>query len=183
MEPAVRVVGLGGSLRSGSTSLAALQIALEAAGKAGASTRLFAVGDLDLPMYRPGMDVPPAARSLLEATSTAQAMVWSSPMYNGSVSGSFKNAIDWLHLLGDHRPPYLTDQVVGLVTTAGGTQGLQAINTMEFIVRSLRAWAVPLVLPVAQAWQAFDEDGRVRDDMVEGSWSPWARRLCAPPGR
>ncbi len=83
------------------------------------------------------------------------------------MSGSFKNAIDWLHLLSDHDPPYLTDQVVGLVSTAGGTQGLQAINTMEFIVRSLRAWAVPLVLPVAQAWQAFDEDGRVRDEMVE----------------
>jgi FMN reductase len=38
---------------------------------------------------------------------------------------------------------------------------------MEFIVRALRAWAVPLVLPVAQAWQAFDDDGRVHDNMVE----------------
>jgi multimeric flavodoxin WrbA len=48
MEPAVRVVGLGGSLRKGSTSLAALQITVDAAAKAGASTRLFAVGELDL---------------------------------------------------------------------------------------------------------------------------------------
>jgi FMN reductase len=45
---------------------------------------------------------------------------------------------------------------------------LQAINTMEFIVRALCGWAVPLVLPVAQARRAFDEDGRVRDDNVEG---------------
>jgi hypothetical protein len=37
---------------------------------------------------------------------------------------------------------------------------------MEFIVRSLRAWSVPLVLPVAQARRAFDEDGGVRDDLV-----------------
>jgi FMN reductase len=166
MEPAVRVVGLGGSLRKASTSLAALQITLEAAANAGASTRLFAMGELDLPMYRPDMDAPSAARALLEATATAQGMVWSSPLYNGSVSGSFKNAIDWLYLLSDHDPPYLTDQVVGLLTTAGGTQGLQAINTMEFIVRSLRAWSVPLVLPVAQARRAFDEDGGVRDDLV-----------------
>jgi FMN reductase len=57
--------------------------------------------------------------------------------------------------------------VIGLVTTAGGTQALQAINTMEFIVRSLRAWAVPMVLPVAQAGRAFDREGRVRDDTVE----------------
>jgi FMN reductase len=122
MEPAVRVVGLGGSLRKGSTSLAALQITLQAADTAGASTRLFALGELDLPMYRPGMETPPAARALLEATAAAQGMVWSSPLYNGSVSGSFKNAIDWLHLLGDHDPPYLTDQVVGLVTTARGAR-------------------------------------------------------------
>ena len=167
MESAVSVIGLGGSLRKGSTSLAALQITLDAAAKAGASTRLLAVGELDLPMYRPGMDVPPTAKALLDAAATAQGMVWSSPTYNGSVSGSFKNAIDWLHLLGDHDPPYLTDQVIGLVTTAGGTQGLQAINTMEFIVRSLRAWAVPMVLPVAQAGRAFDREGRVRDDTVE----------------
>jgi FMN reductase len=118
--------GLGGSLRTGSTSLAALQITLEAAAKAGAWTRLFTVRELDLPMYRPDMDTPPAAQALLEATATAQGMVWSSPLYNGSVSGSFKNVIDWLHRLGDRDPPYLTDRVIGLVTTAGGTQGLQA---------------------------------------------------------
>jgi FMN reductase len=75
------VVGLGRSLRKGSTSLAALQMTLHAAAKAGASTRLFAVGELDLPMYRPGMDAPPAVRALLEAVAAAQGMVWSSPLY------------------------------------------------------------------------------------------------------
>ena len=73
-------------------------------------------------------------------------------MYNGTISGSFKNALDWLKLLGDRNPPYLTDKVVGLISTAGGMQGLQAVNTMEFVVRALRGWAVPLV-PIAQAWK------------------------------
>ena len=109
-------------------------------------------------MYRPGMDTPPAAQALLEAATTAQGMVWSSPLYNGSVSGSFKNVIDWLHLLGDRDPPYLTDQVIGLVTTAGGTQALQAFNTMEFIVRALRA---AFVAPLRQAGSA------VRPNRVE----------------
>jgi hypothetical protein len=31
-------------------------------------------------------------------------------------------------------PPYLTDRVVGLINTAGGTHGLRAVNTMEFAV-------------------------------------------------
>jgi NAD(P)H-dependent FMN reductase len=45
----------------------------------------------------------------------------------------------------------LLDKVIGLISAAGGTQGLQAINTMEFAVRALRGWAVPYVVPVAAA--------------------------------
>jgi FMN reductase len=70
-----------------------------------------------------------------------------------------------LQLLGGRQPPYLTDKVVGLISTAGGTQGLQAVNTMEFIVRALRGWAVPLVIPIPQAWRAI-QDGQVLDDSL-----------------
>src|SRR6266542_5271286 len=62
-----------------------------------------------------------------------------------------KNALDWLHVLGQSDPQYLHDKVIGLISAAGGTQGLQAINTMEFSVRALRGWAVPYVVPVATA--------------------------------
>lgn len=162
----VRVVGIGGSLQASSTSRAALEVALRGAGEAGATTRLFDVRTLDLPLYRPDRTAPDAARQLADEVAEADALVWSSPLYHGSVSGSFKNAIDWLQLLADRDPPYLSDKVVGLLTTAGGVQGLQGINSMEFIVRALRGWAVPLVVPVAHAWQAFDGDGRLTDDRV-----------------
>jgi FMN reductase len=92
-------------------------------------------------------------------------MLWSSPLYHGTISGSFKNALDWLQLLGDRKPPYLTDKVVGLISTAGGTQGLQAVNTMEFVVRALRAWAVPLVIPIPQAWRAI-QGGQVLNESI-----------------
>ena len=87
-------------------------------------------------------------------------------MYHGTISGSFKNAIDWLQLLADRDPPYLTDKVVGLISTAGGTQGLQAVDTMEFVVRALRGWAVPLVLPIARSYEAFDEGDQPQDPHV-----------------
>jgi FMN reductase len=45
-------------------------------------------------------------------------------------------------------------------------QGLQAVNTMDFIARSLRGWSVPLVLPVSQSWQSFDPDGNLKDEAV-----------------
>jgi FMN reductase len=162
----MKIVALGGSLAPQSTSLAALRVALEGASDAGAEVELFDIRSLDLPMYSPNPAViPPDARSLCESVYACHGMLWSSPLYHGTISGSFKNALDWLQLLGDRRPPYLTDKVIGLISTAGGTQGLQAVNTMEFIVRALRGWAVPLVIPIPQAWRIFQQ-GRVLDDTV-----------------
>jgi FMN reductase len=61
----------------------------------------------------------------------------------------------------------LHDKVIGLISAAGGTQGLQAINTMEFAVRALRGWAVPYVVPVASAARVFEPSGRIRDGSVD----------------
>ena len=164
MKTRLTVVGLGGSLSKQSSSLAAVKIALEGAAEAGAQTELFDVRQLALPMFDPGASDPPdSVLKLVEAMYNADGLIWSSPMYHGTISGSFKNALDWLQLLSNRQPPFLTDKVVGLISTAGGVQGLQAVNTMEFVVRSLRGWAVPLVLPIAQAWKAFDDQSNARD--------------------
>jgi FMN reductase len=166
MARSVRVTGLGGSLRGASTSLTALRVALEGASDAGAHPDLMWVGSLDLPMYTPEQAVPASARAFADAVHACDAMIWSTPTYHGSVSGSLKNALDWLILLADRDPPYLTGKPVGLVSTAGGVQGLQAINSLDFSARALRGWSVPLVLPVARSWQAFDADGRLVDEPV-----------------
>jgi FMN reductase len=143
-------------------------VALHAAAEEGADTTIFDVREMDLPMFRRGMDIAPdAARELCDAARQASGMIWASPLYHGTISGAFKNALDWLDLLRDSKPPFLTDKVVGLISTAGGTQGLQAINTMEFVVRALRGMAIPLVAPVSRAYRAFDETGQATDDAID----------------
>jgi FMN reductase len=185
---AVRLVGLGGSLRASSRSRAALAVALDGAAAAGATIELLDLRQLALPMFNPEheADAPLAVRAMIETCYAADGMLWSSPMYNGSVSGSFKNAIDWLHLLGGHDPPYLHDRVIGLVSAAGGTQGIQAVNTMEFAVRALRAWAVPYVVPVSR--QSFGADGTVDNEgtraqlrMLGTEVARMAERFAAEP--
>jgi FMN reductase len=166
MATSVRIVGLGGSMRAASTSRGALQVVLDSATASGAEVKLFWVRDLALPLYNADDEVPTAARDFAEAIYGCDAMVWSTPNYHGSVSGSFKNALDWLVLLADRDPPYLSNKPIGLITTAGGTHGLQAINSMDFIARALRGWSVPLVMPVAQSWSAFDEQGRLTDETI-----------------
>jgi FMN reductase len=167
MAKEIKVVGLGGSLATQSSSLAALKIALEGAEEAGAQTLLLDIRELSLPMYTPdATDVSDSVRQRCDEVGNADGLLWSSPLYHGTISGSFKNALDLLQLLSDREPAYLTDKVVGLISTAGGTQGLQAVNTMEFVVRSLRGWAVPLVIPIPQAWRVFDKEGHMQDEKV-----------------
>src|ERR687888_616896 len=164
----LRIVGLGGSLAAASKSRSALRRALEGAAAAGAATRLLDPRGLDPPPYNPDADEPTeAGAELIESCYLANGLIWSSPLYQGTISGALKNALDWLHLLGQRDPPYLHDKVIGLISAAGGTQGLQAINTMEFSVRALRGWAVPYVVPVASAARVFDPAGRIQDSAIE----------------
>jgi FMN reductase len=142
--------------------------ALTGAEEAGAETELLDLRELGLPMYDPDLEAASDSTvRMIEALYAADGLLWSSPLYQGSISGAFKNALDWLRLLGDREPAYLSDKVIGLISAAGGAQGLQAINTMEFCVRALRGWAVPLVVPVAGAGRAFDDEGRPREEAVE----------------
>jgi FMN reductase len=159
----VRVVGIGGSLRDGSTSLTALNVALSGADAAGARTVCVAVRDLDLPLFTPAHAPPQAAIELCDTARNADALIWGTPTYHGSISGSMKNALDWLILLAGDDPPFLSNKPIGLLCTAGGVQGLQSVIAMEFIVRALRGWAVPLVQVVPQSHETFDPRGELVD--------------------
>jgi FMN reductase len=108
MAATLTIVGLGGSVAEISRSRAALHVAVDGAASAGAETELLDLRELALPMYNPDNDAPsPAAARLIESCYAADGMLWSSPMYQGTISGAFKNALDWLHVLGSREPPFL----------------------------------------------------------------------------
>jgi FMN reductase len=89
-------------------------------------------------MYDPAADETPPdfVRAMCDRNLSCRLARLERPNVQRHNQRSFKNALDWLKLLGDRNPPYLTDKVVGLISTAGGEQGLQAVNTMEFVVRA-----------------------------------------------
>ena len=173
-----KIVGLGGSLAPVSKSLAALRVAAAAAEEHGADVRIFEVRELDLPFYESGREPPPQALVFADAVYEASGLLLSSPMYHGTISGSFKNALDWLELLRRREPPYLTNKIVGLISTASAVQGLQAVNTLEYVVRALRGWAIPLVIPINQR-QAFDGDGRIVDERVDAQLRALGNEVAA----
>lgn len=174
---AVRIVALGGSLDGSSNNLFALQAAGRAATAAGAALEVLDVRELDLPLYAWGAVPPEGAVKLVEAVRAADGLLWASPLYHGTVSGAFKNAIDWLELLSGDAPPYLSRKPVGLICTAGGQQGMQAINTMEYMVRALRGITCPFVVPIAEAHRAFDGAGQPQSDKLANQLGILGREL------
>jgi FMN reductase len=168
----LHVVGIGGTLREGSTGLLALEEALRAAEEAGATTELLDLRELDLPLYEPSKPLEEYGenvQNLVEAMRGADALLWSTAAYHGTLAGVTKNALDFAQYLARDERPYLEDRVVGLIATAGGGMAaVNAINAMVNAIHALRGVTAPLSVPVTQSWKAFDEEGNVRDEGVAG---------------
>lgn len=169
------VLGIAGSLRPSSRSEQALRQALEAAHRVGANIDVLTLRELDLPVFNPELSLtayPAGVPALLERIRQADALLWSTPAYHGTISGAFKNALDFLELLADDTPPYLQGKVVGLIATAGGdTAAGAAIQTMNHVAWALRATVVPDVVPISHVYDAYDDaQGRIVDERA-------ARRL------
>jgi FMN reductase len=164
------VVGIGGTLRDGSTGLRALEEALRAAEEAGATTELLDLRELALPMYEPGKPLEEYGENvekLVEAMRGADAMLWSTAAYHGTLAGVTKNALDFAQFMARDEKPYLQDKVVGLIATAGGNMAaVNAINAMVNVIHALRGVAAPLPVPVTQSWKVFDKEGNVWDEGI-----------------
>jgi FMN reductase len=83
-------------------------------------------------------------------------MLWATPTYHGTVSGTVKNAIDFLELLADDEPPYLTGRPIGLVVVSDPRTFGALINSAQ----DLRGWLAPTY--VALNYEDFDDDLRLR---------------------
>lgn len=153
------IVGLGGTLREQSYSRAAVQTALGIAAASGVETSMLDLRALNLPMFIPDcpldgypLEHQPAITRLIEECRRASAMVWASPAYHGTVSGIFKNAIDFIELLSDAQPAYLTGKAVGLIAINDS----KTFSAMSNSVHELHAWLAPTHVQLGKS--DFDGD-------------------------
>lgn len=164
-EPPIRIVGICGSLRAGSYTRLALQIALRGAEETGAQTQL-----LDLRAYglvfcdgrRDPNAYPPDVARLCREVQAAQGIILGTPVYNGGCSGVLKNALD---LMGFRE---FEGRMIGLVGVSGGRMGAgHALDSLRTIGRALHAWVVPQEVSIPEAWKAFGDGGRLKDPELE----------------
>ncbi len=165
---AIKVVGIGGSLRARSQSERALRIALEGAEALGATTTVITGDDLVLPFYDPAIpERSPAAQRLVQSLREADGVVLVSPGYHGTISGLMKNALDYVEDLRDDERPYLDGRAVGCVAVAQGWQAsVTTLTSLRSIVHALRGWPTPLGSAVNSAEVRFDDEGICTSETV-----------------
>lgn len=164
------IVGIGGTLRSGSGTERVLRAALAATERRGAQTLLLAGPDLDLPMYAPQSgERTGAARALVDRIGRADGIIVASPAYHGGVSGLVKNALDYVEDLRDAKRPYLDGRAVGCIACAGGWQAAVATLTgLRSITHALRGWPTPLGVALNTSEAVFGPDGALVDTAALG---------------
>ncbi len=155
---AIKVLGVSGSMREGSSSRRALTIVLEAARaqEGEAETRLLDLRELDLPMYRPQPTMQ--NESVLEAGKAvewADAFVFATPDYHGSMSGAMKNFLDyhWTEFAG---------KVFGYLC-ASHEKGLTAMDQMRTVVRQCYGWSLPYGVAV-HGDEDFDANANIKNE-------------------
>ncbi len=185
----VRLLGIGGSTRRESRSLAVLETALRLAENRGARTALADVRAMNLPLFDEDGPLPdrspPALTWLLNEVRTADGYLLCSPTYHGTLSGAVKNILDALTPLGEDDPPYLAGRPVGLVAL-GGAGAANTITALHHAARALGGLTVPTVVVVPskavdlRAREVVDHAVRRRLAVMAGEVVDLACRLRAP---
>jgi chromate reductase len=163
----IRLIGMSGSLRTGSYSNAVLETLREKfAGRAD-----LVVYDLaPIPLYNQdfeGDKRPPVVKKLLADIAEADGLVLCAPEFNHSIPGVLKNAIDWAS-----RPAFqsvLAYKPVALMATSrgplGGARCLEHLRTALDSCLSRIALAREVLITAADA---KIRDGRLVDEVSLG---------------
>jgi chromate reductase len=163
----MRVLAVSGSLRSGSYNTTLLRAAVEAAPE-GVEVELYD-GLKDIPPYDEDDDTdiaPEAVARFRAALVDADAVLFATPEYNGSIPGVLKNALDWASR------PFATNAlrnkpvtVVGAST--GGFGAVWAQGDLRRVLKTIGARVIGEEVPVPAVHTRTDAAGRLADAETE----------------
>jgi len=163
----MRVLTISGSLRPDSYN-ALLLHAVEEQAPADLELHPFE-GLADIPHFhgdRTDPDpVPEAVERLRREIEAADAVLISTPEYNGSIPGTLKNALDWVSVpFPDNAVKGKPVAVIGAST--GGYGGMWAQAELRKVLGIMGARVVPADFSLAHAQQQFDEHGSLKPNQA-----------------
>lgn len=168
MKTKLTLVGISGSLRSGSYNTMLLNAVKEFLPQ---NVSLNIVPIADIPLYNADMDMPSvtvrpsAVVKLREELASADGIVIATPEYNYSIPGVLKNALDWVSRGAD--APLLNKpiSVMGATTGSWGTVRAQLAFHPIYQAMNMKPVYKPEVY-VPNAPSKFDGNGRLTDELI-----------------
>lgn len=152
----MKILGISGSLRADSLNTQLLRLAADEL-PSGIELEVYD-GLAGIPPYDQDVeeDVPGPVAELAEAIRDADAVLFASPEYNGSVPGQLKNAIDWV----SRQPagaPLRGKAVAVLGTSPGQFGGAWGQAELRKVLGIVGARVVPAELAIAKGHQRLAE--------------------------
>jgi NAD(P)H-dependent FMN reductase len=96
---------------------------------------------------------PEALLELAESLEVADSIIIVTPEYNGGYPAALKNMIDVFFSEWKRKP------VAFATVSAGPFAGMNVITSIQYVMWKLGACTVPVLFPVANVEQTFDENG------------------------
>ncbi len=153
------LLGISGSLRKASTNTLLMR---NAASIFNADT--FIEGDINFPLYNGDLEatdgVPSSVQTLADQIAAADAVIIATPEYNKAMSGSLKNALDWVSRTNG--APWGGKPVAIMSAAAGRAGGERSQSSLRLAMMAFRPDILqgPEVL-LANSSNEFDENGRL----------------------
>ena len=163
----VRLIGMSGSLRTGSYSNAVLETLRE---KFSGRADLVVYDLAPIPLYNQdfeGEKRPAAVKTLLAAIDDADGLVLCAPEFNHSIPGVLKNAIDWAS-----RPAFQSvlayKPVAIMATSRGPLGGARCLEHMRVALDSCLSRIALAREVIITACETKTRDGRLVDETSLG---------------
>lgn len=166
-----RVLAFAGSSRRDSYNAQLIEVAAEGARSAGAEVTVINLASYELPLFNEDLEAaegaPVNATRLKELFFEHDGLLIASPEYNSSISPLLKNTIDWVSRAAEGEgslAAYQGKVAAIMAASPGALGGLRGLVHVRSILSSIGVLVVPDQIAIPRAFEAFGEDGRLRDE-------------------
>jgi NAD(P)H-dependent FMN reductase len=180
-----RILAFASSTRRESFNKKLVAIAAQSARQAGAEVTLIDLKDFQLPLFDPDLEaeqgMPENGKKLKKLFIDHDGLLIASPEYNSSFPAVLKNAIDWVSRPAPGEPSLVAfrGKVATLMSASpGALGGLRGLVHVRSILGNIGVIVLPDQIALAQAHEAFNPDGTLKDPKRQAGVERLGRTLA-----